>query len=170
MVIVLFYVFFFTLISFYFYELEQDKMENLLKKPIVVSSNMTHSIKVDNAAKYDSNYNILPFYLPLWPNTIEFFSINSSAFEGIPLIPTLYCNARSHKNFSAIMNLCMSIVMFYICLVAPLYLLTFGPNVSELLLLDLDFGTFQTVMLFGYALSMAFNSGMMMVPVFDIVI
>lgn len=43
---VLFYMLFYTLISFYFYELEQEKMESLLKKPIVRSSNMTHTIEL----------------------------------------------------------------------------------------------------------------------------
>lgn len=43
---VLFYMLFYTLISFYFYELEQDKMESLLKKPLIRSSNMTHTIEL----------------------------------------------------------------------------------------------------------------------------
>ena len=43
---VLFYMLFYTLISFYFYELEQDKMESLLKKPLIRSSNLTHTIEL----------------------------------------------------------------------------------------------------------------------------
>ena len=62
----------------------------------------------------------------------------------------------------------MFLVCLYIILIAPLYLLTFGPKVSEILLLDIDTGPIQTVMLLGYTLSMVFNGAMILVPMFDI--
>lgn len=63
----------------------------------------------------------------------------------------------------------MSLIMIYIVLTAPLYLLTFGSKVGELILLDINTGPFQSIILFGSTISMIFNSGVLLVPVFDVV-
>ena len=41
----------------------------------------------------------IPIFMPFIPNFMDYFSQASGVYEGIPMLPALYSNARNPANF-----------------------------------------------------------------------
>jgi hypothetical protein len=70
------------------------------------------------------------------------FAQVSGSYEGIPLLPPLYSNARNKKNFSLVTSFCIVLLGSWIIFYAPLAVSVFGHNVREVVLLNLEYGDF----------------------------
>ena len=85
----------------------------------------------------------VPLLMPFFPQFFDFFSQCTGIYEGIPLIPPLYSNSRNHKYFDYNMKIVTALVAIYAILIAPISVVTYGPTLREVVLLNLEFGVFQ---------------------------
>lgn len=87
----------------------------------------------------------LPLWGPFVPNFMDYFSQAAGTYEGIPLIPPLYASTMKKKNFMNIQFLILIIIGTFLVLFSPLCILAYGHSLREIVLLNLDFGTFETL-------------------------
>ena len=107
---------------------------------------------------------------PFYPNFMDFFINSNTIYEGIPLLPSLYANARRHKNFGSIMTGLLTANCAYIVILAPLAVITYGDSLREMVLLNLHYGDVARFTQLIYAIALAYNSGANLLPVIDAII
>lgn len=71
---------------------------------------------------------------------MDYFTQAIGLYEGIPLIPPLYSNAKSKKKFGMIQAVTNTIIWIFVLLFAPLCILAWRSNLREIVLLNLDYG------------------------------
>ena len=74
------------------------------------------------------------------PDFFNMFAQASGVYEGIPLLPPLYSNARNKKNFSRTVTFCIILEGSWLMFYAPLAVAVYGDKVREIILLNLDYG------------------------------
>ena len=103
------------------------------------------------------------------PDFLNIFAQASGAYEGIPLVPPLYSNARNKKNFSYTMTICIGTLGLWIMVYAPLAVYVYGDKVREIILLNLEYGDFQSFLKASYAVVMVINVAITFMPINDII-
>lgn len=91
-------------------------------------------------------YNVLdniPLARPFFPYFMENLSQATGLYEGIPMLPKLYSNARYKKNFSRIQSNVIVLIFVFVMLFSPLCVAAYGSNLRDIVLLNLDYGTFE---------------------------
>lgn len=139
--------------SFRFYFLDMPEIKKDLTKQALaanVTKHVANSTKLNHAAvqaKVATSgedqwlmSNGIYLFMPLWPNVINFASQVTGVYEGIPMVPPLYANARSKKNFNSIMRNVTLAVSGLTLALAPLSLITYGNELKDIVLLNLEFG------------------------------
>ena len=143
-------------------------------------THLTNSTRLHNATKHvappvddvEDPYlisNGVYMFMPLWPNVINFGAQVTGIYEGIPLVPPLYANARSKKNFNTIMRdvtIGVAVLTFFL---APLAVITYGNTLKDIVLLNLDYGILPQFIQLTYTLALVYNIGINFFPVIEII-
>ena len=95
---------------------------------------------------------------------MDYFTQAMGLYEGIPLIPYLYSNSRSKKNFGKIQALTNTIIWIFILGFAPLCILAWRSNLREIVLLNLEFGEIETIIKLLYPLCLYYNIAINLIP------
>ena len=103
------------------------------------------------------------------PDFLNVFAQASGAYEGIPLVPPLYSNARNKRNFSFTMTFCIVTLGLWIMIYSPLAVGVWGDKVREIILLNLEYGDFQSFLKGAYSIVMLMNVGIIFMPIKDII-
>ena len=109
------------------------------------------------------------FWKPIWPNFFDSISQESFTYEGIAMIPLLYCNARDQNSISKVFIICIFSVFIIYLFFAPLCYITYGDQLQYMVLLNLGSGYLATLVKGTFALSTVFNIGLNFFPIFDII-
>ena len=80
---------------------------------------------------------------PFYPNFLDFFVTIPGLYEGIPIVPALYSNARRHRIVGCIMQVILGIIAVVTIIIAPFAVMAYGTNLKEIVLLNMDYGSFQ---------------------------
>jgi len=95
---------------------------------------------------------------------MDYFTQAIGLYEGIPLIPQLYSNAKSKKNFGKIQMVTNTIIWAFILFFAPLCILAWKGDLREIVLLNLDYGDFETIIKLLYPLCLYYNIAINLLP------
>jgi hypothetical protein len=99
---------------------------------------------------------------------LTFFCQAGGLYEGTPLYPKLFSNAREKQTFQKIQtSVLIGVSLICICF-APLCVLAYGNNLRDTVLLNLDYGTFEQCLQGLYCLCFIYNITLNISPVFDI--
>lgn len=112
-------------------------------------------------------YNI-PVFKPFIPNFMDYMSQATGLYEGIPLLPSLYSNAKNQAHFSCIVTTVMVSISIFVMLFAPLCVIAYGKNLREVVLLNLDYGTFEMYLQLAYSLCLVYNIAINLFPIIAI--
>ena len=120
-----------------------------------VGVNMTEWVQVPNIAANNhttgssesSDHDVspvIPLWRPFFPNFMDFFAQATGIYEGIPLLPSLYSNARHRRHFHKVQRLVVASLCGFILLFSPLCVAAYGNSLRDIVLLNLDYGRFET--------------------------
>ena len=105
---------------------------------------------------------------PLMPGFLNMLSQATGMFEGIPLLPSLYSNARNQKNVSRVVALNLVVVFIASITFSPLGILAYGSRLQEVILFNVEFAPTQHIIKGIFASCMLFSAGMNTLPIIDI--
>ena len=109
------------------------------------------------------------FWKPIWPNFFDQISQESNTYEGIAMIPLLFCNARDQSNIAKVFFKCIFYTFLVYLFFAPLCYITYGDQLQYMVLLNLGSGYLATIVKVTFSLSTVFNIGLNFFPILDIV-
>lgn len=112
------------------------------------------------------NVNVIS--LPFVPYFLQFFSISSGTYEGIPLLPSLFSNAKDQERVWFMVALVSATVGIFVVTLAPLSLLAYGRKIEEIVFLNLPPGDATHFIKLTFALIMIFNSAINVLPIVDV--
>ncbi len=75
-------------------------------------------------------------------NFFSFFCSAEGLYEGTPLYPALFSNARDRISFQNIQFWILIGVNFTALIFSPLCVIAYGSNLRDFVLLNLEYGTF----------------------------
>lgn len=106
--------------------------------------------------QYDFGPN-LPIFRPFFTNFMDYFSQASGVYEGIPLLPALYSNAKNKKSFQRTVIKVLLMISTFIVFFAPLCMLAYGKELRNVVLLNLPYGAYETMVQAAYSLCLIYN-------------
>lgn len=100
---------------------------------------------------------------------MDYFAQATGVYEGIPLLPALYANSRHRKNFPKVQRLVMTILCVFMLLFSPLCVAAYGKGLRDIVLMNLDYGRFETFIQVAYSLCLLYNLTINLFPVIAII-
>ena len=165
MMITIMVIIYITFYVFYKFLMQQNlfKDTNSLHQ---LQSNTTHISDHTPSPESDLKIN---WILPFNPYFINEVTQSTGIYEGIPLIPALFSNARNQDSFESTIKSVIITYSVYVQLFSPLCVATFGHKLREIVLLNLQYGEVSCFILLNYGIVMLFGSAMMFRPAVDII-
>ena len=84
------------------------------------------------------------------------------------MLPALYSNARNPLNFQKNVMIVMTTICIFIILFAPLCMLAYGKDLRDVVLLNLPYGTYETMVQASYSLCLIYNIAINLFPIMNI--
>ena len=100
---------------------------------------------------------------------MDFLSQSNGVYEGIPLLPSLYSNARHKRNFQGIVRNVMLVLFIFMLFFTPLCVAAYGSSLRDIVLLNLDYGTFEMMIQVAYSICLIFNISINIFPIIGII-
>ena len=111
----------------------------------------------------------IPIWRPFIPNFMNYFSQASGVYEGIPMLPALYSNSQNKHNFIKVVMYVICIISCFLMLFCPLCILAYGTELRDMVLLNLPYGTYETMIQASYSMCLIYNIAINMFPIMNIV-
>ena len=127
-----------------------------------------HQVAISRKSLPNLYDNVNVIALPFLPYFFQFFSIASGTYEGIPLLPALFSNAKDQERVWLMVALVSVTVGIFVITLAPLCLLAYGRKIEEIVFLNLPPGDATHFIKFVFATIMIFNSAINVLPIVDI--
>ena len=90
-------------------------------------------------------------------------------FEGVAMIPALYCNARNQQSAHKTLGLSLILVGLLISFYCPMCYIAFGENTQYMVLMNLGQGIISEAAKVSYAVIVTiYNLALNMYPIYDI--
>ena len=107
--------------------------------------------------------------MPIYPFFLDCFCKIQVSFEGSPIIPRLYTNAKNKHLFVKNINkavIFLGVVQF---IFGTFCVYAYGNKLQEIILLSLNYGTFSNFIKLLYTGGMVLNLVMQLIPILEIV-
>mmetsp|Transcript_34640 Transcript_34640/g.52991 ORF Transcript_34640/g.52991 Transcript_34640/m.52991 type:complete len:141 (+) Transcript_34640:732-1154(+) len=78
--------------------------------------------------------------VPFFPAFPVLFSQSCGMYEGIPMLPSLFSNARNQERVTLVVTSNILIILMASFLISPLGILAYGDKLQEIVLLNLEYG------------------------------
>ena len=111
-----------------------------------------------------------PYYnKPFFPNFFDLLAQDTFSFEGIAMVPALYCNARNQHSVHRTIGFALLLVALPLSIYCPMCYIAFGNNTQYMVLMNLGQGIITEAAKVSYAVIVTtYNLGINMYPIFDI--
>lgn len=140
-----------------------QKIEKLQTSPSLHNSTNIHHV---NTA--DINDLRINWTLPFWPYFLNMVTQVTGIYEGIPLLPPLFSNARNQNSFETTVKYVLWTECAYVMIFSPICVLTFGYKLREIVFLNLEYGDISSFIKFNFGIVILFGVAMNFLPVPDI--
>lgn len=110
----------------------------------------------------------LNFLLPFYPYFLDCFCKIQISFEGAPLVPKLYTNAKNKHYFVRNLNKAVLYLGIIQAIMGVICVIAYGNKLQEIILMDLYYGVFGNFVKLLYAMGMVVNLVMQLVPILEI--
>lgn len=110
----------------------------------------------------------IPIFMPFIPNFMNYFAQAPGLYEGIPMLPSLYANSRYPHNFQRNVSIVMTTIAVFVMFFAPICILAYGRDLRDVVLLNLPYGTYETMVQASYSLCLIYNIATSLFPIISI--
>jgi hypothetical protein len=113
--------------------------------------------------------NNINFLMPIYPFFLDCFCKIQISFEGSPIVPRLYTNAKNKHLFVSNLNRAVIFLGVIQFIFGTLCVYSYGNKLQEIILLNLTYGTFSNFIKLLYTGGMMINLVMQLIPILEIV-